>query len=208
MMYAEQMKAIAYIWWRWESEPGPSPSEQEDRLRNAAEAGGWSITRFARDDRTTARAARRRALREVAREHSDALVACDLASLVSSSRDFTRFFSAAAEQSVRVVVMDSGIDLATADGQLVSRVAAELANADLALWQRHASESTQARRGRKPMPKQIRNKILTLHREKDMSYGGIASYLNSQGVPTSQKGQRWYRSTVKAVVDSWGQGPV
>lgn len=201
MVYAEQMNAIAYIWWRPEWEPGPSPSEQEDRLRKAAEAGGWSITRFARDDWNTARAARRWAFAQAARGHTDLLVACDLASLVSSSRAFTRFFADAAQQGVRVIVVDSGIDTAVSGGRLVSRVAGELANVDEALRQRHTSESKQARRGRKPMPGQVRGKILKLHQETE-SYGGIASYLNSRGVRTSQGGQRWYRSTIKMVVDS------
>jgi DNA invertase Pin-like site-specific DNA recombinase len=51
------------------------------------------------------------------------------------------------------------------------------------------------------LPDEVRRRIRR-ERKRGRSYGAIADRLNEDGVPTAHGGQRWWPSTVRAVVGS------
>lgn len=134
------------------------------------------------------------------------LVVSKLDRLSRSVHDFTGLVDRAKRNGWSLIVMDLGVDTTTAAGMMMANVLASFAQFERELIGQRTSDALQVlkrqgvRLGRpeRAVPELV-ERIGNL-RGDGKSLAFIADILTGEKVPTSQGGQRWYPSTVAAVL--------
>ena len=120
--------------------------------------------------------------------------------------DFTAVMAMATKQSWALVALDCAVDTTTPAGEAMANVLATFAQFERRLIGQRTREALAAKRasgvrlGRPlSLPTAVRERI-TAERNAGRSLAAIAELLNDEQVPTAQGGQRWWPSTVRAVL--------
>lgn len=138
--------------------------------------------------------------------HGEILIAAKLDRLSRSVRDVVDLLEHSTKQGWRVLTLDLAIDTTTPFGEAMVAVSAAFAQ----LERRLIGERTKAalavkkaqgvKLGRQSvLSNEVKDRILGAH-ESGMGWTAIARVLNEDGVETTYGGQKWYPSTVRAVV--------
>jgi DNA invertase Pin-like site-specific DNA recombinase len=186
---------------------------QRTAILAEAERRGWTLAdlTFIEDAGFTAKNLKRpgirAALKALEAGDADVLVVAKLDRLTRSMADFTGLLQAAAKHRWALIALDLQVDTSTANGEAMAYVVAVFAN----LERRLISERTKAglaeaarhkTLGRpRTLPADIVGRIVA-ERQQGTTLQAIADHLTADGVPGAQGGQRWYPSTVRAVLQS------
>lgn len=192
-----------------QAENGAGLAAQREAIQTECERRGWVLLRFEEDafsGKTLKRAGLEAALAACRSGEAAGLVVAKLDRLSRSIVDFARLLEDARAQGFNIAALDLGLDLSTPQGELVANVIASVAQ-----WERRmigqrtrealaVKQAQGVRLGRpRSLPAQVRARVRRM-RTRGMTFGAIASKLNKEGVPTAQGGERWYASTVRAVL--------
>lgn len=184
---------------------------QESAIRAEAARRGWPIVAEYVDVASGAKdlAARpggRAALLDLSQGRADVLLGAKLDRLSRSVRDFAVTLERASAEGWAIVALDVLIDTTTPIGEAMASMALVFAQLERKRIGERTREALAAKRaagvrlGRpRQIPEVVRERILGQHAA-GRSLTAIAADLTTEGVPTVQGGQRWYPSTVRAVV--------
>ena len=135
-----------------------------------------------------------------------ALVVSKLDRLSRSMIDFTALMGVP-QAGWAVVALDCAVDTTTPAGEAMANVLATFAQFERRLIGQRTREALAAKRaqgvrlGRPPtLPASVVERI-GRERKRKATLQAIAHGLNADGVPTAQGGQRWWPSTVRAVLN-------
>ena len=139
---------------------------------------------------------------------ADALVVAKLDRLSRSMFDFAGIMAAAQKQGWGLIALDCAVDTTTPAGEAMANVLATFAQFERRLISQRTKDALAVKRAQgvrlgrpRQLPQRVVNRILR-EREQGQDLAAIAEGLNRDGVPTAQGGQRWYPSTVRAVLRS------
>ncbi len=180
---------------------------QRAQLEAEAERRGWSLEIFV-DEGYSAKSLRRPALRRLLDEigPGDILVVAKLDRLSRSLIDFVDLMQIANRQGWQIVALDLGVDTTTPAGQMLANVMASFAQYERQLIADRTRVALAAKKaaghklgGPRLIPDHVADTIVGA-RAGGMSLRVITDQLNASGVSTARGGQRWYPSTVSAVL--------
>lgn len=170
---------------------------------------GWKLIDVCVDagisGKTMARPGLLAALEAVSTGAAGTLVVAKLDRLSRSLVDFAGLMARATAGRWNLVALDLGIDLSTPAGEFMASVMASAAQ-----WERRiigqrtrdalaAKKAQGARLGRPAsVPADLAARIRSAHNA-GAGWSAIAAQLNTEAVPTSRGGARWYPSTVRAI---------
>ena len=184
---------------------------QRERIQQEAARRGWTVT-WAEDEGYSAgsldRPALTSALASLRSGEAGALVVAKLDRLSRSLLDFAGLMDRAQREAWAVITLDLGVDMTTPSGQLLANVMAAFAEYERALIRQRTRDALAAlkRRGvRLGRPRALPGAVVGLvagWRAAGATHAAMAEALNAAGVPTAHGGQRWYPSTVRAVLRS------
>lgn len=146
------------------------------------------------------------ALERIEAGEAQILMVSKLDRLSRSVHDFTGLLGRAQKRGWTLVAADIGIDTNTPTGEAMANVMASFAQLERRLIGQRTSDALQALKAqgvilgrRQRSSPEIIAQIVDMRR-KGATLAAIADTLTEHGVPTSQGGQRWYPSTVAAVL--------
>lgn len=139
------------------------------------------------------------------------LMVAKLDRLSRSVHDFTGLLKRSEQRGWALALCDLNVDTSTPAGEAMANVMATFAHLERRLIGQRTSEALQAKlregavlgRPDRASP-EVAGRIIEL-RESGESLRKIAARLNAEGVPTSQRGEFWYASTVASVLH-WTRG--
>jgi DNA invertase Pin-like site-specific DNA recombinase len=133
----------------------------------------------------------------------DTLVVAKLDRLSRSTLDFATLMERARAKGWGFAILDLGVDTTTASGEMMAGVVATFAQYERRLIGERTKAGLAAKRAQgvqlgrpRTVPSAVRARIATLRME-GASWRAVADTLNEDGVPTGQRGRRWYASTVR-----------
>ena len=139
---------------------------------------------------------------------ADALVVAKLDRLSRSMLDFAGIMAAAQKQGWGLIALDCAVDTTTPAGEAMANVLATFAQFERRLISQRTKDALAAKRAQgvrlgrpRQLPQLVVERILR-EREESRTLTAIAEGLNGDRVPTAQGGQRWWPSTVQAVIRS------
>jgi len=187
-------------------------SAQRLAIEAAAEANGWTITAWYRDDgetgRNTIRPALREALRLIAEGGAAGLIAAKLDRVARSVIDFAELLAWFTAGGKTLAILDPALDTSTPSGRLIANIFASVAEWETDTIAARTSEALQAKRAAGPISTkrpavaddlELAGRILTM-RESGMTLTRIAKTLNAEQVPTVRGGTTWRGSSVQSVL--------
>jgi DNA invertase Pin-like site-specific DNA recombinase len=194
-----------------QAESGLGLESQRSKVLGECERRGWRVLEQYADEgksgKTIAgRPALLRALDALDRGDAANLVVMKLDRLSRSVHEFTGLVAQSKRQGWSLVVLDIGVDTSTATGDMMVNILASFAQFERMLIGERTSAALQVkirdgkilgRRQRQPLEVVER---ICLERALGASLREIASSLNRDEIPTSQRGAKWYASTVAAVL--------
>jgi DNA invertase Pin-like site-specific DNA recombinase len=176
------------------------------------ERRGWQLVEVVEDRGYSAKDLRRPGIRaaldELRRGDAQGLVVAKLDRLSRSMLDFTAIMATAQRESWALVALDCAVDTTTPAGEAMANVLATFAQFERRLIGQRTREALAAKRAqgvRLGRPRALSPGIVNrIRRERDQgaSLARIADALNADGVATAHGGERWYASTVRAVLRS------
>ncbi|MGH9067151.1 MAG: recombinase family protein [Acidimicrobiales bacterium] len=181
------------------------------RAAIVAEAGrrGWNLVAIHEDalsGKTMARPGLAAALGAVESHEAAGIVVAKLDRLSRSLADYANLMARAQSGKWNIVVLDLGIDLSTAAGELMASVMAAAAQWERRLIGQRTKDALAAKKargerlGRKPeLPAELVARIRARHAA-GAGWSAIARELNEDDVPRGHGGSQWWPSTVRAVV--------
>lgn len=173
---------------------------------------GWSLVAV-HSDTASARSLASRpglatALGDIDRGVAKALVVARIDRLSRSLLDFSALMERSRKRGWALVALDLGVDTTTPAGEMMANVLAVFAQFERRLIGQRTREALAVKRSqgthlgrRSTLPALTRRRVVAL-RARGTSYARIADRLNSDGVATGQGGQRWYPSSIQAVLRS------
>lgn len=187
-------------------------ADQRATLEAEATRRGWEEVEYVTDDGYSAKSLARPgitdALEKLRTGKAGVLVVSKLDRLSRSLLDFAQLMATAERQGWRIVVLDVAVDTTTPSGALMAHVLSAFSEYERKIIGARTSAALQqlkaqgVRLGRPVLlTDEVRQRIVS-ERAQGMTLAGIAAGLNSEGVPTSQGGAKWYPSTIKAVLAS------
>lgn len=190
------------------------PEQQRAELEREATRRGWVLEVVEDNGRSGTSMAKRPglayALDLLARGQADALVVTKLDRLARSTVDFGRIMERSRAEGWEVVVLDLGIDTATAHGELVAGIMVQLGQWEARMIAERTAEALAVKRARgermgraSTLPAAVADRIVA-ERCQGATLQAIADRLNGDQVPTGQGGARWRPSSVVAVLKSRG----
>lgn len=208
------MRVIAYVRVSTEEQRGSGAGLAAQRAAILAECQrrGWRLVDVIEDAGYSAKDLKRPGVRialELLREGgADALVAAKLDRLSRSMLDFAGIMAAAQKQGWGLIALDCAVDTTTPAGEAMANVLATFAQFERRLISQRTKDALAAKRAQgvrlgrpRRLPQRVVKRILQ-ERAEGRTLSAIAEGLNQDRVPTAQGGQRWYPSTVRAVLRS------
>lgn len=208
-----QSRAVGYVRVSTDDQADSGAGLQAQRLQIEAECArrDWVLVRVFEDAGASGRTLNGRpgvasAIKSVEAGVGSALVVAKLDRLSRSLLDFAGLMNRARVRGWNLVALDLGIDLSTPAGEFLASVMASAAQWERRIIGQRTREALAVKRacgvrlGRPTgVSERIRDRII-LERSTGASLQMIADGLNADGIPTAQGGQRWYASTVRAVL--------
>ena len=210
-------EGIAYCYARvstqMQVEDGMSLGAQEKQLIAAAEAAGYTAVILREEGRSgksiSGRPILRDALEDLDTGKAQALFVTRLDRLARSTRDFLSIVDRSHKFGWRLALLDLGLDTATYQGRFVVTIMSAMAEMERGMISLRSKDVHEDRRKngkvwgvdigpKSPIDEAIKSKVFKL-KTSGMSYRNIAELLNSDGVPTAHKGEKWYASTVRNI---------
>jgi DNA invertase Pin-like site-specific DNA recombinase len=193
-----------------QGESGLGLQAQREQIERECERRGWELVRVEEDvlsGSTMQRPGLSAALEACRSGEVSGVVVAKLDRVSRSLIDFVNLIAEATRDGWNVVALDLGVDLSTPTGEFFGTVLAAMAQWERRLIGERTREALAVAKangvqlGRPSgIPDELRARIGWL-RGNGVTLNRIANTLNDENVPTSQGGERWYPSTVKAVLD-------
>ncbi len=185
---------------------------QQSAIEAECQRRSWTLSKVAVDVASAASMKRRPQLDETLRAldtgAADVLVAASISRLARSLIDLTTLLERSRRHGWTLVVLDLGLDPSTPTGELTASILGAVSQHERRLISDRTSAALRAKRrqgfrlGRPvTLSHEVRQRIVR-ERAAGVTLTAIADGLTAEGIATSQGGQRWYPSTVKAVVES------
>jgi DNA invertase Pin-like site-specific DNA recombinase len=173
---------------------------------------GWHLVDLIEDAGYSAKDLKRPGVQlalETLREgRADALVVAKLDRLSRSMLDFASIMAKAQKQRWGLIALDCAVDTTTPAGEAMANVLATFAQFERRLISQRTKDALAAKRAQgvqlgrpRQLPQPVVDRIQR-YRQEGMTLNAIATSLNAALVPTAQGGQKWYPSTVQAVLRS------
>lgn len=210
----ETKRVLAYVRVSTEEQRGSGAGLAAQRAAILAECErrGWHLVDVIEDAGYSAKDLKRPGVRSaldmLAHRNADALVVAKLDRLSRSMLDFASIMATAQKQSWGLIALDCAVDTTTPAGEAMANVLATFAQFERRLIAQRTKDALAAKRAQgvrlgrpRQVPKRIVNRIVR-ERDEGRTLAAIADGLSADGVPTAQGGQRWYPSTVRAVLRS------
>jgi DNA invertase Pin-like site-specific DNA recombinase len=149
-----------------------------------------------------------RALARLDKGEADLLMVSKLDRLSRSVKDFGGLLERAGKRKWSVLCLDLGVDTTTPVGEFTANVVVSASQYERRLIGQRTKDALAARKAagvRLGRPRCLADGVVSrivAAKEAGQSLAGIARGLTAEGVPTAQGGQRWYASTVAAVLKS------
>jgi DNA invertase Pin-like site-specific DNA recombinase len=207
-------RVLAYVRVSTEEQKGSGAGLAAQRTAILAECQrrGWSLVDMIEDAGYSAKDLKRPGVRialDILREGgADALVVAKLDRLSRSMLDFAGIMAAAQKQGWGLIALDCAVDTTTPAGEAMANVLATFAQFERRLISQRTKDALAVKRAQgvrlgrpRQLPQRVINRILR-ERDQGKTLTAIAERLNQDRVPTAQGGQRWYPSTVRAVLRS------
>lgn len=208
------MRVAAYtrVSTREQAEDGHGLDAQRLEITRTAEARGWTVVRWCEDAGASGASLSGRtgwseavALAEAGQV--DAVVATKIDRVSRSVADFAGLVARAKDRAWNLVVLDIGLDLSTPTGEFVATImcaAAQLERRMIGQRTKDGLAAAKAKGIRVGRPPQITDDVA--QRAADLRATGltlaeVADRLTAEGVPTARGGDRWWPSTVRAVLN-------
>lgn len=198
---------------------GVSLDVQERSLIRAAELAGYTKYEVIREEgrsgkNLSGRPVIRSALDRLATKEASALFVTRIDRLARSTRDFLSIVDHSQEFEWRLVLLDLNLDTSSYSSRFVVTIMSALAEMERGIIAERQKDVHKDRRARGivwgvdmgPMnktPLEVKQRIFKEH-SAGKSYRAIANSLNSDGVPTQNKG-KWYATTVKNIFDNYSE---
>lgn len=189
---------------------GAGLAAQRAAILAECERRGWHLVEVIEDAGYSAKDLKRpgvqKALDTLRDGGADALVVAKLDRLSRSMLDFSSIMATAQKQNWGLIALDCAVDTTTPAGEAMANVLATFAQFERRLISQRTKDALAAKRAqgvRLGRPRQLPAVVVKrIHRDRarGKTLSAIAQSLNSEGVPTAQGGQRWYASTVRAVL--------
>jgi DNA invertase Pin-like site-specific DNA recombinase len=192
------------------------PEAQRERLEEEAHRRGWRLEPA--EDNGSGTTTRGRpglayALDLLSRGRADALVVTKLDRLARSIADFANILELSRAEGWALIVLDLGVDTGTPNGKLIANIVMSIAEWEAEMIALRTKEALAVKKlqglqlGRpSTLPAAVLVRIAG-ERAAGRSLKAIADGLNTDQVPTSQKG-RWHPSSVRFVLARAAIGPV
>ncbi|MGY1719291.1 recombinase family protein [Blastococcus sp. SYSU DS0552] len=207
------MRVVAYtrVSTREQADTGHGIDAQRAELRRQAELRGWEIVTWAEDLGSSGKDMRRdqltRAVKLVESGEADALVATKIDRVSRSVADFAALVCRANTKGWALVVLDIGLDLTTPMGKFTANVLCAAAELERDMISQRTRDGLAAARakgvrigGPRVLPDDVADRITEL-RQGGATLTAIADRLNGEGVPTAKGGDRWWPSSVRAILN-------
>lgn len=191
---------------------GVSLGAQERELSAAATLAGYTEVEIVREEGRSGksikgRPALRSALDRLNKGQAVALFVTRVDRLARSTKDFLSIIDQANTHKWRLVLLDLNLDTSTYQGRFVVTIMGALAEMERAIIGERQKDVHRDRRAqgkvwgvdvgpKSKIPLEVMERIRDM-REKGMSYHAIANQLNSDGIPTALKGDKWHGSTIR-----------
>jgi DNA invertase Pin-like site-specific DNA recombinase len=184
-----------------------------ERRRGDGPGTGWELVQMYADNavsgkRMTNRPGLAEALASLTNGHADVLIVAKLDRLSRSMLDFCLLLDQARREGWSLVILDLGIDLTTASGEVMAHVAAAFAQFERRLIGQRTRDALAVKRAagvRLGRPPSLGDDVvgrITAARGAGETLSAISERLNADGVPTARGGACWYPSTIAAVLRS------
>ncbi|MDP9404375.1 MAG: recombinase family protein [Actinomycetota bacterium] len=207
----EEMRVLGYARVSTEDQVnGAGLDAQRGAIETDIERRGWQLVELVTDAGFSGKSLRRpgivRALDLLDRREADVLMAAKLDRLSRSVKDFADMLDRAKRRGWQLIVLDVGVDTTTPQGEMMVNVLAAFAQFERRLIGQRTKEALAQKRAQgvvlgrpRKLSSEVAERIVTA-RAAGASLAAIARELTTSGVPTAQGGQRWYPSTVRAVL--------
>jgi DNA invertase Pin-like site-specific DNA recombinase len=214
------VKVVGYarVSTREQSDEGRSLITQRAAIRAHCEQRGWQLVDVIEDDGYTGtsddRPGLQRALTMLKRKQARAIVVARMDRLARSTQDLCRFITKARRQKWSMVALDMHLDTTTANGRLVIRILASVAEWESEMISERVKDGmAEARSAReaegapigwgfqRSTPDDVVRRIVRA-RNRGESFNAIAARLDANHTPTPGGGYRWYPSTVRRIYNA------
>jgi DNA invertase Pin-like site-specific DNA recombinase len=207
------MRIVGYtrVSTREQAEDGHGLDAQRHEITRTAEARGWQVVAWSTDAGVSGgqldrRAGWSRAIELVESGEVDAIVATKIDRVSRSVADFAGLVARAKEHKWNLVVLDIGLDLSTPTGEFVATIMCAAAQLERRMIGQRTKDGLAAakakgvRLGRPPeVTDDVAARVVQL-RSTGATLAEIADELTQDQVPTARGGDRWWPSTVRAVL--------
>jgi len=194
-----------------QADSGAGLAAQRAAIQSEADRRGWEVE-FLADEGYSAKDLNRPALTEALarldRHEVDALMVSKIDRLSRSVHDFTGLRARADKRGWSLVLLDVNVDTSTPSGTMMANIMSSFSEYERALIGQRTKDALAAKKaagirlGRpRLLPQEVVASIVEA-KAAGRSLASIARNLTAQGVPTAQGGQRWYASTIAAVLRS------
>ena len=194
---------------------GYSLDAQRQAITAECQRRGWELVDVLADEgysgKRDDRPALTRALSLLKRKKAQAIVVVRMDRLARSTQHLCEFILLSRRQKWGIVAMDFDFDTTTANGRLIARILASVAEWESEVNGERVREGMAEARASKQAsgepvtwgfkrqtPDQVVGRIVRARNRGD-SFNTIAKRLDKQGTPPPGGGQRWYPSTVARV---------
>lgn len=193
-----------------QAENGYSLDQQKGAIRKWCNDHGLELVTIYADEGVSGKKSDRpaftRMIADVLADGISHVICTKVDRFARSANDLFSTSTTLEQAGVDLVFCEQGLDTSTAIGRAMRGMLAVFAE----LESNMLSERTKAglaeakTRGVVPGPKstlpdEVRQRIHKMHRD-GMSYNGIATQLNTEGVPTAAGGKAWYASQVRFII--------
>jgi DNA invertase Pin-like site-specific DNA recombinase len=210
----ETKRVLAYVRVSTEEQKGSGAGLAAQRASILAECEhrGWHLVDVIEDAGYSAKDLKRPGVRialdALQRGAADALVVAKLDRLSRSMLDFAGIMAAAQKQRWGLIALDCAVDTTTPAGEAMANVLATFAQFERRLISQRTKDALAVKKaqgvqlGRPRLLAAAVVERIVHERDAGRTLAAIADGLNDDGVVTAQGGQRWWPSTVAAVLRS------
>ncbi len=182
---------------------------QERSIQSECDRRGLDLISIYTDAGISAKTLKRPALEQALNDlnagDGSVLMVAKLDRLTRSVHDATGLMASAEHSGWGLVALDAPVDTTTPQGAAMAQVLAVFAELERRLIGERTKSALAERRsqgvhlGRKSqLPPELVLRIVKL-RKSGKTWANISTSLNDEGVPTGQRGKRWYPATVRYV---------